>query len=83
MERLPRLGGSNPVATVIVDEPKLKALLKSLIEDVHYQAVATHVIANKIKAETHNPIEDINAGFGRLHEMLDEAIYEGKDDAKE
>lgn len=77
------MGALIPWATVIVDEHKLKALLKSLIEDVHYQAVATHVIANKIKAETHNPIEDINAGFGRLHEMLDEAIYDGEDDAKE
>ena len=67
---------------VIVDEQKLKALLKSLIEEVHYQAVGTHVIANEIKVETHRPIEDINAGFDRLHEMLDEAIGNEEDDAE-
>lgn len=67
------------MANVIVDEHKLKALLKSLIEEVHYQAVATHVIANKIEVETHHPIENINAGFDRLHEMLDEAIYDDED----
>ena len=71
------------MANVIVDEHELKALLKSLIEEAHYQAVATHVIANEIKVETHHPIEDINVGFARLHETLDEAIYDEEDDARE
>ena len=61
------------MATVI-DKHKLKALMKSMIEQMHYQAVCTHVIANKIGAETHHPITAINAGFDAMHEQLDEAI---------
>ena len=58
----------------VIHKHKLKALLKSMIEQMHYEAVATHVIANKIGAETHNPIEDINASFDAMHEQLDEAM---------
>ena len=63
------------MATVL-DKHKLKDLLKSLIEQAHYQAVVAHVIAKKIKAETHHPIEDINSAFDEMHEILEEAIYD-------
>ena len=36
--------------------------------------MATDVIANKIGAETHYPIETINSDFNAMHEQLDEAI---------
>ena len=68
------------MATVL-DKHKLKDLLKSLIEEAHYQAVVAHVIAKKIKAETHRPIEDINAAFDEMHEMLEEVI-DDEDEAK-
>ena len=61
------------MATVI-DKHKLKALMKSMIEQMHYQAAITDVIANKIGAETHYLIEAINADFDAMHEQLDEAI---------
>ena len=60
----------------VTDKHKLKDLLKSLIEQAHYQAVVSHVIAKKINTETHHPIEVINAAFDEMHEMLEEAIYD-------
>lgn len=62
--------------TTVLREHKLKALLKSMIEQMHYQATVTPVFAKLIGAETHHPIEDINASFDAMHGQLDEAIHE-------
>ena len=63
-----------PPRTRMIDEHKLKALLKAMIEQLHYQAVGIHVLAKRVGEETHHPIEDLNAAFDKLHEMLDAAI---------
>ena len=76
-EALATVHPHRPPRTKTIDEHKLKPLLKAMIEQLHYQAVGIHVLAKRVGEETHHPIEDLNAAFDGLHEMLDAAIREG------
>ncbi len=62
--------------TTVLDKHKLKRLLGAMRDQMHWSAVVARGAAMSAGEDVPVSIEQINAEFDEMDEMLDEAIYD-------
>ncbi len=60
----------------MIEEHKLKAFLKALKEQSHWNAVVARGAAEAAGLDMAGPIGTINDSYAKMSDLLDEAIYD-------